>query len=103
MHARDRKSNANVCVYIVSPSQMRPGESVCMSTSGWITRLWSVGPLLPKLLREREEERLTKSTLKPDSFYFCTDANSGVLTVCYIIDFEKERTGHCEEKIYLCL
>jgi hypothetical protein len=63
MHARDRKSNANICIYSVSPSRMPPAESVRMSTTGWIMRWWSIGPLLPKLLREREEERLTKSTV----------------------------------------
>jgi hypothetical protein len=63
MHARNRKTNANICVYIVSPSRMPPAESVRMLTIGWITRWCSVDPLLPKLLREREKERLTKSTV----------------------------------------
>jgi hypothetical protein len=38
-------------------------KSVRRSRNGWIARRWSVGPLLPRFLQGREEERLTKSTV----------------------------------------
>jgi hypothetical protein len=48
---------------VVFPSQAPPAESVRMSMTGWRTRRWSVGPLLPELLWEGEVERDQKRVL----------------------------------------
>jgi hypothetical protein len=41
----------NVRIFIVSPSRAPPAESVRRPRNGWITRQWSVGPLLPRFLQ----------------------------------------------------